>query len=363
MDPIFRPFSFNGLKLSNRIVMAPMTRARSNENDVITELAPLYYSQRASAGLIITEGVPVSKEARGYSMTPGIYTEEQIAGWKKVTQAVHENKGKIFIQLWHVGRRATKGTTKGTVPLAPSAVKISDKVYGPLQDGTLGMVETDIPKAMTLEDIERTKQDFVQAAKNAVEAGFDGVEIHGAHGYLFDQFMRTDVNQRTDDYGGSIKNRIRFTIETVEDVIEAIGADKVAIRLSPFVSEAPELDSQMPETTIALLKELNRHNLVFVHLSENVATFRPVATSFREKVKEVYQNPIMICGQLTKEIANKLIEKKYADMVAFGRPFIVNPDLVKRMKYNHPLTEVSADKAQTFYGGGAEGYTSYSNYN
>lgn len=147
MDPIFRPFSFNGLKLSNRIVMAPMTRARSNENDVITELAPLYYSQRASAGLIITEGVPVSKEARGYSMTPGIYTEEQIAGWKKVTQAVHENKGKIFIQLWHVGRRATKGTTKGTVPLAPSAVKISDKVYGPLQDGTLGMVETDIPKS------------------------------------------------------------------------------------------------------------------------------------------------------------------------------------------------------------------------
>ncbi|WP_223241421.1 alkene reductase [Flammeovirga sp. EKP202] len=358
-DMIFSPFEYNGFKTTNRIAMAPMTRARSKEGEVVTDLAPLYYSQRASAGLIITEGVPVSEEARGYAMTPGIYTQAQIEAWKKVTAAVHEKGGKIFIQLWHVGRRATKSTTNGVTPLAPSATKIPDKVYASLGDGTFGMVETDMPKAMTLEDIERTKNDFLIASQNAIEAGFDGVEIHGAHGYLFDQFLRKDTNHRNDNYGGSVENRIRFTMETVELLVNAIGADKVGLRISPFLGEGDSYDVDMPETALLLMDKLQPLDLAYLHFSENVANFVKVPDSYRDKIREIYSNPIILCGNYNKEDANQMIEKGWADMVAFGRPYIVNPDLVERFKNNYPLTEVSAENSSSFYGGGAEGYTDY----
>ncbi|WP_196894523.1 alkene reductase [Aureivirga marina] len=360
-DILFKPFEFNGFKVKNRIAMAPMTRARSKKRDIITDLAPLYYAQRASAGLLISEGIPVSKEARGYAMTPGIYTREQIEGWKKVTEAVHKENGKIFAQLWHVGRRSAKSIT-GTTPLAPSAIKNPDKVYGPLAEGGFGLIETDFPKAMTIEDINRTKQDFLQAAKNAMEAGFDGVEIHGAHGYLFDQFMRKDANKRTDIYGGNVENRIRFVLEIVKLLVEEIGADKVAIRISPFVSEIENYDEEMPETALYLMKELNAFQLAYLHLSENIGNFREVSDSYRIEMKKIYKNPIMVCGNYTKETATEILEKGWADMVSFGRLFITNPDLVERFKNNFPLEIDSSESAMTYYGGGAEGYTDYKKY-
>lgn len=359
---LFSPFSFNGFTVNNRIVMAPMTRARSKKNHVITDLAPLYYSQRASAGLIITEGVPVSKEARGYAMTPGIYTQEQIDGWKNVTQEVHNQQGKIFVQLWHVGRRATKSTTGGSTPLAPSAVKVPDKVYGTLPDGSLGMIETDMPKAMSIEDIEKTKFDFLQAAKNAIEAGFDGVEIHGAHGYLFDQFLRKDTNHRKDTYGGHVENRIRFLLETLDLLIKEIGADKIGLRISPFISESESYDADMPETALYLIEKLAPLQLAYLHFSENVANFESVPDNYRKQIRALYKHPIIVCGNYSLEDAHTILHKNWADMVAFGRPFITNPDLVNRFKNNYPLTEVSPEHASTFYGGGEKGYTDYKNY-
>lgn len=360
---LFTPFSANGFEVSNRIVMAPMTRARSEAGDVITPLAANYYGQRATAGLIISEGVPVSEAARGYVKTPGLYTEAQVVGWKPVTAAVHAKGGKIFAQLWHVGRRATTETTGGSAPLAPSATKIPDKVYGTLVDGSLGMVETDMPIAMSLEAITSTQEDFVRAAELALEAGFDGVEIHGAHGYLFDQFMRSDANHRSDDYGGNTANRTRFTLETVQKVVAAIGAHRVGLRISPFLSEGDSTDPTMPETALYLMEQLNPLQLAYVHLSENVANFREIPDSYRDKLRARYQYPIIVCGNYTQEKATRILEKNWADMVAFGRPFIVNPDLVLRMKNGYPLREVSETASSSFYGGGAQGYIDYDTYN
>lgn len=207
---MFNVFKGHALETNNRIAMAPMTRSRTSQpGDVPNEMMATYYRQRASAGLIVTEGAPVSAVGRGYSMTPGIYTEEHIEGWRKVTQAVHEEGGKIFIQLWHVGRRSHSSISREQ-PLAPSAIKVPDQVFGPLPEGGFGMIETEMPREMTIQDIESTIADFVQAAKNSIEAGFDGVEIHAAHGYLFDTFMRLESNQRQDQYGGSQENRLRF---------------------------------------------------------------------------------------------------------------------------------------------------------
>lgn len=213
---MFKVFKGHGLETSNRIAMAPMTRSRTSQpGDVPNEMMATYYRQRASAGLIVTEGAPVSAVGRGYSMTPGIYTEEHIEGWKKVTQAVHEEGGKIFIQLWHVGRRSHSDIS-GSQPLAPSAIKIPDQVFGPLPEGGFGMVETEQPKAMSADEIQATIADFVQAARNAIEAGFDGVEVHAAHGYLFDTFLRLESNQRIDQYGGSQENRMHFLVDTLQ---------------------------------------------------------------------------------------------------------------------------------------------------
>ncbi|CAH0525942.1 alkene reductase [Vibrio hippocampi] len=360
---MFNIFKGDALKTRNRIAMAPMTRSRTSQpGDVPNEMMATYYRQRASAGLVVTEGAPVSAVGRGYSMTPGIYTEEHIEGWKKVTQAVHEEGGKIFIQLWHVGRRSHSAIS-GEQPLAPSAIKVPDQVFGPLSEGGFGMIETETPQEMALQDIENTSADFVQAARNAVEAGFDGVEIHAAHGYLFDTFMRLESNQRQDQYGGSQENRMRFLLETLQAVVNEIGSDKVAVRVSPHVIEGfADEDPEIIEVTLKALEKMAPMNLAYVHFSERISRYVDVPETFRKQVREVYPKPIMIAGKLTKQSAQQLLDKQYADFVAFGTPFVTNPDLVTRFAHDLPLSEFDANARLTLYGGGEEGYIDYTTY-
>ncbi|QIZ78960.1 alkene reductase [Ferrimonas lipolytica] len=347
------------ISLENRIAMAPMTRSRTSSGDVPNALMAEYYGQRAAAGLLISEGTPISPVGRGYSMTPGIYSPEQLAGWKLVTDAVHAKDGKIFAQLWHVGRRS-HSSIAGEQPLSASAVKDPDQVFGPLAEGGFGMVETQAPRAMTATDIAQTIADFVQAAKNAVAAGFDGVEVHGAHGYLLEQFMQKRVNQRDDCYGGSSDNRIRFTVEIMQGICAAIGSDKVAIRLSPFISEGiASGESDLPETVLKLVAKLAPMDLAFIHFSENIANFTAMPDSYRQQIRDIYPNPIMVAGKYTPEKGEAIINAGYADLVAFGQPFIVNPDFTYRVKHGISLAEVGYDAHSTFYGGGAVGYTDY----
>ncbi|HHX8576278.1 TPA: alkene reductase [Vibrio alginolyticus] len=360
---MFNVFKGHALETHNRIAMAPMTRSRTSQpGDVPNEMMATYYRQRASAGLIVTEGAPVSAVGRGYSMTPGIYTEEHIEGWRKVTQAVHEEGGKIFIQLWHVGRRS-HSSISGEQPLAPSAIKVPDQVFGPLPEGGFGMIETEMPREMTIQDIESTIADFVQAAKNSIEAGFDGVEIHAAHGYLFDTFMRLESNQRQDQYGGSQENRLRFLVETLQAVVNEIGGDKVAVRVSPHVIEGfADEDPEIIDVVLKALERMKPMNLAYVHFSERISRYVDVPETFRHQVREVYPNPIMIAGKLTKQSAQQLLDKQYADFVAFGTPFVTNPDLVERLNHDLPLAEFDADARLTLYGGGSEGYIDYPTY-
>ncbi|MDX5594404.1 alkene reductase [Pseudovibrio sp. SPO723] len=357
---LFERFSHGGFEVSNRIAMAPMTRSRTSQpGDRPNDMMATYYAQRASAGLIISEGTPISAVARGYSMTPGIYTPEQIEGWKKVTSAVHEKGGKIFVQLWHVGRRSHE-TIAGAQPVAPSALKDEDKVFGPLPEGGYGMIETGVPRAMSGRDIKQTIADFVQGAKNAIAAGFDGVELHGAHGYLIDQFLRKASNHREDAYGGTQENRMRFMLEAVEAVAGAIGADKTAIRLSPFVTEGfAEPDDEIVDLTLKALEKMAPLKLAYIHFSENISTYTEVPESFREKVRQIYPAPIMVAGKLTQEKAQALLDKNHADLVAFGQPFITNPDFVDRLRNGIALTPVGYDAHATFYGGDEKGYTDY----
>lgn len=357
---LFSKFKLGELELDNRIAMAPMTRSRTDQpGDVPNDLMATYYAQRASAGLIITEGAPVSNVARGYSMTPGIYTPEQVEGWKKVTDAVHDEGGKIFIQLWHVGRRSNE-IIAGETPVSASAIKIPDKVFGPLPEGGFGMVETDAPRAMSEADIQSTIDDFVSGARNAMEAGFDGVELHGAHGYLLDQFMRAECNQRTDEYGGSMENRMRFVVELTKAVADAVGAEKVALRVSPFVTEGvSDPDPEIIELSLKLAETLSAMGVAYFHLSENIARHDPVTDEYRQNLRARFKGPIMVAGRYTQDKAEAILEQGYADMVAFGQPYITNPDLVYRMQNGIEITPVGKKDYPTFYGGGAEGYTDY----
>lgn len=360
---LFDSINVGDEQLKNRIVMAPMTRSRTTQpGDLPNSIMAKYYGQRASAGLIISEGTPISNIARGYSLTPGIFTQEQVKGWKMVTDQVHQRNGKIFVQLWHVGRRSSSRVS-GQKPLSPSSLKATGQIFGPLPQGGYGMIDTETPKSMSFSEIQMTIDEFKIAAKNAIEAGFDGVEIHGAHGYLIDQFFRQDSNHRTDKYGGSIKNRIRFALEVVDSIINEIGAAKVGIRLSPHVLEGNEKeDESIIELTYKLLEELDSRNIAYVHFSENISNFKTPTNQFREKAREIFRGTIILAGKLTKEIAQKQLELGYADLFAFGQPFITNPDFVERLENNIELTPVDYASHSTFYGGGEKGYTDYPTY-
>ncbi|MDB5121231.1 MAG: NADH:flavin oxidoreductase [Sphingobacteriales bacterium] len=354
---LLQSYQLGDLKLNNRMVMAPMTRSRSNNpGNVATELTAKYYEQRASAGLIISEGTYVSKEAVGFINVPGIYSEEQIEGWKLVTDAVHNKDGKIFAQLWHVGRLSHPDLHEGELPVAPSALNPFDKAY--TQDG---FVDTVIPREMTVEDIKRTIQDFKNAAANAVKSGFDGVEIHGANGYLFHQFFNLYSNHRTDEYGGSIENRAKILFETLDALKEVISLSRVGVRLNPSLHGIQGM--MMDEEAIAvheyIVKKLSDYGLAYLHLTE---PFTPVdevpfaVKNVAEHFRPLYNGTIIINKGFTRETGNQVLENGYADLVAYGVPFLANPDLVERFAKNAPL---NTPHRETFYAIGSKGYIDY----
>jgi N-ethylmaleimide reductase len=358
-QPLLEPILLaNTIQLNNRVAMAPMTRSRADnpENAPTEALHGLYYEQRATAGLIITEGAQVSKQAVGYINTPGIYSKAQVEGWKLVTKKVHDKGGKIFIQLWHVGRMSHPDFHNGKLPLAPSAINPNAKSFTPQ-----GFKETVTPKAMTIEDIKSTIADFANAAKNAVEAGFDGVEIHSSNGYLFHQFFNNSSNQRTDQYGGSTENKARFLFEVLDAVKKEIPEERIGIRLNPSLHNAfgMTLDEETIPTFEYIVKRLNNYNLAYLHLSEpftDVSEVPNAVTQIAKHFRPLYKGTLMINNGFDQEKGNAVLKQGLADMVAYGKPYISNPDLVERFKQNAPLA-VWDDS--TFYTTGEKGYTDY----
>lgn len=359
--PLLQPYTTKNLSLQNRVVVAPMTRSRANndENVPTDDLHGLYYEQRASAGLIITEGAQVSKEAVGYIHTPGIYSKAQVEGWKKVTKRVHNKGGKIYIQLWHVGRISHPDFHNGNLPIAPSAINPNRKSYTPE-----GFKDTVTPRAMTQEDIDRTIQDFVNAGKNAMEAGFDGVEVHSSNGYLFHQFFTKCSNVRTDMYGGSIENNARFFFETLDAMKQAMPEQKIGVRFNPSLHSAMAgitMDSTTIPTFEYIIKRLNDYDLAYVHLSEpfsDVSEVPHAVTEIAKHFRPLYSGTLMINTDFTFEKGNAVLEANEADLVAFGKPFISNPDLVERFEHGIKL---AAWDTETFYTTGKKGYTDYPN--
>jgi len=346
---LFSPLTLGSLSLANRIVMAPMTRLRA-DGTVPTEIMATYYAQRASAGLIVTECTMVSPLSRGYLNCPGIYNSEQIAGWRKVTNAVHERGGKCFLQLWHCGRVSHPALLDGQTPIAPSAIPGEGQLHTPI-----GKVFLEPPRALETEEILGIVEEFRQGAKNALDAGFDGVELHGAFGYLIDQFLQDGSNQRTDKYGGSIAGRARFALEVVSAVTEVWGTGRVGIKLSPSNTYYGMRDSDPKATFGYLIQELNSFPVAYIHLMEpnesDLSTGRvlhPVAPLFRP----LYQGTLMTNGGYNKASGNSALINGHADLVSFGRPFIANPDLPERFARDAAIAEATPE---TYYGRGAEG--------
>jgi len=352
-NPLFAPFALGPLTLPNRLVMAPLTRNRAIAGEVPSPLAIAYYGQRASAGLLITEASQISQQGQGYQDTPGIFSLAQVEGWRKVTDRVHAEGGRIFIQLWHVGRVSHVSLQPGgAAPVAPSAIRANTKTF-------VGGKFTEVsePRALALDEIPGIVDDFRRAAANAREAGFDGVEIHGANGYLLDQFAKDGANKRTDAYGGAIENRARLMLEVAEAVAKEIGSERTGIRLSPVTPANDVSDSNPQPLFDHIADRLSALGLVYIHVIEG-ATGGPRDNapfdyaSLRRRFKGAY----IANNGYTRELALAALAADKADLIAFGKPFIANPDLVERFKRNAALNE--PDKA-TFYGGGAKGYTDY----
>jgi len=354
---LLRPISLVDLKLSNRVWVAPMTRSRAaNPENKPFDIHVDYYRQRASAGLIISEGSQVSKAAVGYINTPGIYSQEQVEGWKEVTKAVHEENGHIFIQLWHVGRISHPDFHNGELPLAPSAINPHSKSFTPK-----GFKETVTPKEMTIEEIKQTVLDFKNGAKNAMEAGFDGVEIHSSNGYLFHQFFNRSSNTRMDEYGGSIENRAKFLFEVIDAIKEVMPENRIGLRLNPSLNGifGMEADEETIPTFDYIVNKLNEYNLAYLHLSEpfnDVSKIPYLVTEISKHYRPMYKGTLVINAGFDQEKGNQTIEDGLADAVAFGKPFISNPDLPIRFKHNVPLVDWDQE---TFYTPGEKGYTDY----
>lgn len=335
--------------------MSPMTRSRAIGN-IPNDLIAEYYGQRAAAGLIITEGTSPSPNGLGYARIPGIYSNEQVEGWKKVTTAVHDKGGKIVVQLMHTGRIShALNMPEGSEIIAPSAVKPAGQMWTDAQQ----MQEFPTPKAMTAEDIVNTKAEFIAAAKNAIAAGFDGVELHGANGYLLEQFLSPISNIRTDNYGGSIENRARFVIEVVSGVADAIGKDKTGIRLSPYgvASDMPHY-AEIDATYKYLAEKFNDLGIAYIHVVDHSAIGAPaVPLAIKQTIRDTFKNTIILAGGHTLGSAEAELQSGLADLEAFGRPFINNPDLVDRFQNNRPI---STDlKMDLFYTADEVGYTDY----
>lgn len=353
---LFEKYNLSGTELKNRVVMAPLTRRRALPPDLAAnQMIAEYYRQRSSAGLIISEGSQISPEAYGYTGSPGCYTDQQIEGWKMVTSAVHQNGGKIFLQLWHVGPFSHRLLQpSGQLPLSPSGVTPPGQVLTPE-----GHKDYEAPRIMTIDEIHQTIEDFARAAKRAIVAGFDGVEIHGAHAYIIDQFIMDATNKRTDDFGGSLQNRSKFLFLVIEEILKFLPSEKVGLRLSPK-GYRPGLCDSAPEHTFGyIIQKLNDYHLAYLHLSELLTPEERLAKpekSFVPFYRKLFDGTLISCGGHSHQSAQWMLENKYADLIAFGKPFISNPDLVKRMAANAPLTEPDKD---TFYHGGAKGYIDY----
>jgi N-ethylmaleimide reductase len=350
---LFDPYKLGAVTLTNRAVMAPLTRNRAVAGFVPNPLAIEYYGQRASAGLLITEASQVSQQGQGYQDTPGIYSKEQIAGWRKVTDRVHERGGHIYIQLWHVGRIShTTLQANGGAPVAPSAVRAKGKTF---VGGTF--VDVSEPRALDLNEIPGIIESFKRASANALEAGFDGVEIHGANGYLLDQFAKDGANKRTDAYGGSIENRARLMLEVSQAVASEAGADRTGIRISP-VTPANDISDSNPQPLFDhIVDQLNALKLVYIHVIEGATGGpRDIAPFDYDSLRKRFSGAYIANNGYDFKLATEVLEKNKADLIAFGKPFISNPDLVERLKLGAPLNDF--DKA-TFYGGNAKGYTDY----
>ena len=359
-DIFFTPLRLGAIRLPNRIVMAPLTRMRAGANNVPSALNAEYYAQRASAGLIITEGTAVSPQAQGYPSSPGIYTPEQIAGWRGVTDAVHARGGRIVMQIEHNGRNSHSSLLPdGSLPVAPSA--IPPNLPGFTKD--FQQVPIEVPRALETAEIPVIVETFRQAALNAIEAGFDGLELQGANSHLIEEFLEDGTNQRTDAYGGSKENRVRFLLDIVETVTAAIGPDRVGVRLSPFGQYGGIRDSNPLELFTFVIQELDKRRISYLHLIEAKGSEMGLTDELHEDAvnnaalfRDLFNGPLLSAAAYTPESAALCIEKKHADAIAFGRLFIANPDLVTRIKERQPLN--SYDRS-TFYGGGEHGYTDY----
>ncbi len=361
-DLLFRPFDLAGTPLHNRIAMAPMTRAR-NPGAVANELTAQYYRQRASAGLIISEGTPVSPQGQGYIDVPGIWSAEQVAGWKLVTDAVHAAQGTIFAQLWHVGRMSHSSLQPdGGQPVSAGTRAVGSDprnfafVY--LDDGSRGRVDPTPPRALRTDEVPGIVSDFVRGAENAVAAGFDGIELHAANGYLFEQFLNPLTNDRQDLYGGSLRNRARLILDTVDAMSARIGAHRVGVRLAPNsqVFDMPAY-AENEASYLYLAEELGKRGLAYVHLNDNyLRGERAIGEDFLKAFKQAYGGTVLLAGGMTREYALRLVDEGTIDIAAFGQPFIANPDLVERLQQDIALAAPDRD---TYYGGGREGYLDY----
>lgn len=353
-NQLFKEYQLGNIKLKSRSVMAPMTRSRAIDN-IPNQLMAEYYAQRAGAGLIITEGTSPSANGLGYPRIPGMYNQHHVDGWKLVTNAVHKKGGKIFLQLMHCGRVAHHlNLPSGAKVLAPSAIIAEGQMYTDQE----GMKENDLPQEMAINDVHEAIEDYVNASVLAIEAGFDGVEIHGANGYLIEQFLNPNSNYRKDEFGGSIHNRSKFLLDIVEQTIEAIGADKVGLRLSPNgafndMSAYPEME----ETYHYLATELNELKPVYIHLLDHSAMgSTPLPENVREDIRQNFEGTLILCGNFDDKKAGEAIENKEADLIAFGKPYLANPDLLERYKADASLNQPDMT---TFYTPGEKGYTDY----
>lgn len=353
-NPLLTSYQLGDLELPNRVVMAPLTRSRAGKGNAPTDLNATYYRQRASAGLIISEGTQISKQGVGYPWTPGIYTGQQVKGWQKVTEAVHEAGGRIFAQLWHVGRVSLPRYHDGAKPVAPSAVRPEGEIFT-----VDGMKPLKKPRSLATREIPDIIDDYRQAAANAVDAGFDGVELHGSNGFLIEQFIKDGTNKRKDRYGGSLANRVRFVLEVIEAVESEVGARRTGIRFSPCGTSQGIYDTNPGRTYRYILEQLNSFNLAYVHLEEakkDVSAMENYPSDVADYYRSSYNGTIITSVNYDQQSGRRAIKQGKADLVAYGRLFLANPDLPERFAANAPLNE--PDRA-TFYGGDEEGYIDY----
>jgi N-ethylmaleimide reductase len=352
-DTLFRPLNLGAIEVPNRIFMAPLTRARSRDR-VPNAMMAEYYRQRASAGLIITEATAISEQGYGWHGAPGIYNDEQVEGWKLVTGAVHEAGGRIFLQLWHMGRASHPDYLHGDRPVGPSAIAAMGEAHTPT-----GKKPFVVPRELTVEGIARIVGDYVTATRRAQDAGFDGVEIHGANGYLIDQFLRDSSNTRTDAYGGTVENRSRFLAEVVAAVVVAWSADRTGVRISPTMNEKGMGDRDPIGLFSYVARALNRFGLAYLHAAEAIRPgrlFNPDAPRVTPHIRKAYEGTLVINGGYDKSEAARAIRDREGDAVSFGQKFLANPDLPARLRLDAALNDADAS---TFYSTGPSGYIDY----